>query len=73
MEDYDPDAFDLRAFVERQSKQERRQLTTEMILEDIDELESVSIVHFLQALLNFVPKLSAVYKDDLKSLMSVYS
>lgn len=71
LEDYHPDAFNLRALVERQMLQERRQLTAQMILEDIDvdHLDRVAMIHFLQALITFVPSLST-YKKDLDELTS---
>ena len=60
MEDYDPRAFDMNNLIQRQKKQERKKLTTDLILEDINvqHLENVAVVHFLHCLLNFVPALS---------------
>ena len=36
MEDYAPDAFNLKDLLDRQVCQERKQLTTELIMEDLD-------------------------------------
>ena len=67
MEDYDPRAFDMNNLIQRQKKQERKKLTTDLILEDIDaqHLENVAVVHFLHCLLNFVPALSP-YRQKLR-------
>ncbi|KAF8803454.1 hypothetical protein BYT27DRAFT_7260192 [Phlegmacium glaucopus] len=59
MEDYHPEAFDMNDIIQHQKQQERKKLTTDLILEDIEaqHLENVAVVHFLQRLLNFVPAL----------------
>ncbi|KAJ3515928.1 hypothetical protein NLJ89_g1460 [Agrocybe chaxingu] len=66
MQDYLPEAFNLRALLERQALQERRQLTTHLILSDLDlkHIENVAVAEFLHALINFVPQLST-YQQDL--------
>ena len=67
MEDYAPDASNLKDLLDRQVHQERKQLTTELIMEDLDfqHLAKVAKVHFLQCLTNFVPAL-AVYQKKKK-------
>ena len=71
MEDYAPDAFNLKDLLDRQVHQERKQLTTELIMEDLDfqHLAKVAKVHFLQCLTNFVPAL-AVYQKKKKKKMA---
>ncbi|PPQ95548.1 hypothetical protein CVT26_008573 [Gymnopilus dilepis] len=70
MEDYDPAAFDLQDLMQRQKEQGRKNLTTKVILDDINttHLDNVATVQFLQALFAFVPQCSA-YKDELKEFM----
>ncbi|KAF8163196.1 hypothetical protein B0H34DRAFT_794930 [Crassisporium funariophilum] len=67
MEDYDPDAFNLEDIMERQRKQERKTLTAEMILDDIDidRLHHIATAEFLEVLLAYVPRLSALYRKDI--------
>ncbi|KIJ99754.1 hypothetical protein K443DRAFT_123087 [Laccaria amethystina LaAM-08-1] len=69
MEDYAPEAFDLKDLLNQQVRQERKQLTTELIMQDLDfqHLAKVTKVHFLQCLTNFVPAL-AVYKKRMADL-----
>jgi hypothetical protein len=71
MEDYDPQAFDMNDLIQRQKQQERKKLTTDLILADIDaqHLENVAVVHFLHCLLNFVPALSP-YRQKLREYVA---
>ncbi|KAF8810193.1 hypothetical protein BYT27DRAFT_7282405 [Phlegmacium glaucopus] len=71
MEDYHPEAFDMNDIVQRQKQQERKKLTTDLILEDIEaqHLENVAVVHFLQRLLNFVPALLP-YRQKLREYVA---
>ncbi|KAH7917122.1 hypothetical protein BV22DRAFT_1026962, partial [Leucogyrophana mollusca] len=66
MADFDPAAFDVDELVRRQQLQERRQLSVNGILEDVDfpHLDTVATFHFLRALIEFVPILS-IYHDEL--------
>ncbi|KAM6503971.1 hypothetical protein JOM56_000914 [Amanita muscaria] len=66
MQDADPEAFDLRDLIHRQALQERKTLTAEMILADIDgtHLENVAVVQIMDALVQYVPVL-AVYSTQL--------
>ncbi|KAF8187155.1 hypothetical protein BJ912DRAFT_970316 [Pholiota molesta] len=72
MQDYDPEAFNLEELVERQCKQERKTLTAEMLLADIDSdrLHHVATVEFLEVLFGFVPRLSTLYRKDLDDFIS---
>ncbi|KDR64811.1 hypothetical protein GALMADRAFT_1353873, partial [Galerina marginata CBS 339.88] len=65
MEDYDPAAFDLDKLIERQVRQERKELNIFVLLKELDNghLERVSISHFLRPLIRFVPKFSIYQKD----------
>ncbi|KAF8056184.1 hypothetical protein FPV67DRAFT_1731334 [Lyophyllum atratum] len=67
MEDYEEGAFDLDELVRRQSLQQRRDLSAEGIMEDIDwtHQENVAAGDFTDTLLGFVPVLS-VYKKDME-------
>ncbi|KAF9472171.1 hypothetical protein BDN70DRAFT_925796 [Pholiota conissans] len=59
LEDFDLDAFNLHDFIEAQARQDRKNLTVDTILEDIDttHLENVTTVRFLRVLVEFVPSL----------------
>jgi hypothetical protein len=72
LQDFHPDAFNLQDFLERQARQERRTLTTDMILGDLDptHLEHVSIMQFLQALISHVKPLS-IHQDALAEYSKV--
>ncbi|RXW17874.1 hypothetical protein EST38_g7988 [Candolleomyces aberdarensis] len=67
MEAADPEAFNLKILLDQQAKQERKNLTTDQILNDIDgaHLNNVAAFQFLQALIHYVPALSH-YQKDLK-------
>ncbi|EAU82342.2 hypothetical protein CC1G_06652 [Coprinopsis cinerea okayama7 len=60
MDNIDPEAFNLTNLLERQAKNERRTLTADMILDDIDwtHLERVAAYQFLSVLIHHVPSLS---------------
>ncbi|TCD67611.1 hypothetical protein EIP91_012176, partial [Steccherinum ochraceum] len=60
-EDYDDDAFDLQDYLQRQARLERRNLSVETIIADIDfeRLILVATGQFLRTLVRFVPALSA--------------
>ncbi|KAF9482611.1 hypothetical protein BDN70DRAFT_778301, partial [Pholiota conissans] len=74
LEDYDPEAFNLKELLERQRKQERKTLTTEMILDDIDtdHLDHVATVEFLEVLFGFVPQLAALYRECLDDYIKAH-
>ncbi|KAM6491642.1 hypothetical protein JOM56_012886, partial [Amanita muscaria] len=65
MEDITPEAFDLAELNRRQALQQRKTLTVDMILEDIDweHIEHAGMIQFLQALIRFVPGLSCYEKE----------
>jgi hypothetical protein len=67
MQDADPGVFDLRELVRRQALQERKTLTAEMILADIDatHLENVTVVQIMDVLVQFAPVLT-IYSKQLK-------
>lgn len=71
MLDFDPAALDLKELLERRAKMERRGLTADMILGDIDfdHLTHVATLQFLRALLTFVPALSC-YQAELDTWIS---
>lgn len=71
MEDFAPEAFDLAELTHRQALQERKSISVDMILEDIDweHLEHAGMIQFLQALIHFVPGI-ACYEKELKRLRS---
>lgn len=57
--DFNPEALNLSAFLEQQSQLDRKNLSVDAILDDIDfpHLTNVAIGQFLQALITFVPVL----------------
>ncbi|KDQ57007.1 hypothetical protein JAAARDRAFT_109613, partial [Jaapia argillacea MUCL 33604] len=61
MQDIDPLAFDVDDFVARQNRLQRKQLTTNMILNDIDwtHLDRAAAFQFLHTLVGFIPCLSS--------------
>jgi hypothetical protein len=67
MQDVDPKAFDLEELKRRQFLQERKTLTAEMILGDINatQLENVATAGVLDTLIGFVPNLS-IYSNQIK-------
>lgn len=67
MEDISPEAFDLAELARRQALQERKTISVDMILEDIDweHLDHAGMIQFLQALIRFVPGLTC-YEKELK-------
>jgi hypothetical protein len=64
-----PEAFDLKELVWHQALLERRQLNTDMIIQDTDwdHLEQVVTVEILHTLVQFVPVLS-MYQQDLMEI-----
>ncbi|KDQ50832.1 hypothetical protein JAAARDRAFT_164426, partial [Jaapia argillacea MUCL 33604] len=64
MEDVDPAAFDMDDFVARQNRLERKQLSADMILQDInwEHQDHVGAFQFLHTLVTFVPSLS-IYSE----------
>jgi hypothetical protein len=66
MEGVTPEAFDLKELVQRQALLERRQLNTEMIIQDTDwdHLERAATVEILHTLIQFIPVLS-IYQQAL--------
>lgn len=72
MDGYSSEAFNLKDLLDRQAHQERKQLTPELIMGDFDipHLQNVATVHFLQALIDFVPSLS-VYRQRMTELAKV--
>jgi len=72
MEDYSPEAFNLKDLLDRQARQERKQLTPELIMADSDlpHLKNITTVHFLQALIDFVPSLS-IHRQRMAELAKV--
>ncbi|KAF8955673.1 hypothetical protein BDZ97DRAFT_1673396 [Flammula alnicola] len=72
MEDCDSQVFDLKLLIERQARQERRALTTEILLDSLDltHLENCTVVQFLQVLISFVPELS-IYKKNLEEYAKI--
>ncbi|KAG6907429.1 hypothetical protein DXG01_008894 [Tephrocybe rancida] len=67
MQDVEEGAFDLQDLLSQQSLQQCRDLSADMILEDIDWLhqKNVSAGDFTQTLIEMVPALS-IYKDDME-------
>ncbi|KAF8965633.1 hypothetical protein BDZ97DRAFT_1658861 [Flammula alnicola] len=65
MQDYHPDALNLQDILQRQARQERRTLTADTILNDLDptHLENVSVIQFLQALIGHVKQLSVYHQE----------
>ncbi|KII85951.1 hypothetical protein PLICRDRAFT_115567 [Plicaturopsis crispa FD-325 SS-3] len=70
LHDYEPEAFDLQELKRRRALMERKQLTADMILNDIDwdHLDAVGMMHFLRALVEFVPALSR-YRQEVQKLL----
>ena len=68
MEDCSPEAFDLQKLEEKMKEGNRRNLTVETILEDIDwtHLEKVTALHFADILVQFVPSL-VEYREPLSA------
>ncbi|TFK20425.1 hypothetical protein FA15DRAFT_599731 [Coprinopsis marcescibilis] len=66
MEGVAPNAFDLKDLLNRQAGKERKKLTVDLIMDDIDwaHLDHVSTFQFVQTLVNFVPCLQ-VYRPQL--------
>jgi len=71
MEDYQPGAFDLDPLLEQMEDRHRDELTLEKLMDDIDwkHLQMVSMLHWLQALVSFVPSLLS-YKNDVMHLFA---
>ncbi|KAF5384343.1 hypothetical protein D9615_003177 [Tricholomella constricta] len=67
MEDVVPGAFDLGELLRRQALQERRNLSPELIFDDIDwtHQDHVREVEFIRPLIHCMPALS-IYREDLK-------
>ncbi|KAG6915753.1 hypothetical protein DXG01_010020 [Tephrocybe rancida] len=65
MQDFEPGAEDLEALKAKQNLQERRQLTAQTILDDIDNthLDNVAAGDFLETLITFVPALASLRED----------
>ncbi|KAJ7685894.1 hypothetical protein B0H17DRAFT_1204590 [Mycena rosella] len=73
LEDCAPGAFDLQDHLERVMRQERRELTTELLFEDIDwpYIQDLMALNWVRILVNFIPQLahlrkevSALFKSD---------
>lgn len=67
MEDCSPEAFDLGKLEEKLKEENRRNLSVEEILDNIDwaHLEKVSALHFADTLIQFVPSLELYRKEFL--------
>ncbi|KAG6835289.1 hypothetical protein H0H93_003080 [Arthromyces matolae] len=72
MQDVEDNAFDLQELLSCQAKQERKTLSVDMILDDIDfdHQENVSVGDFLQTLIEMVPALS-LYKVNIEQWTKV--
>ncbi|KAJ7680071.1 hypothetical protein B0H17DRAFT_1232529 [Mycena rosella] len=65
LEDCAPGAFDLQDHLERVMRQERRELTTEFLFEDIDwpYIQDLMALHWVRILVNFIPQLAHLRKE----------
>ncbi|KAH8101947.1 hypothetical protein BXZ70DRAFT_891314 [Cristinia sonorae] len=71
MEDCPPGALDLDSLLEKRKKGERRMFSAQVLVDDIDfaHLDTVATLHWLDALVFFVPDL-ACYRSDLTKLFA---
>ncbi|EGO27330.1 hypothetical protein SERLADRAFT_435106 [Serpula lacrymans var. lacrymans S7.9] len=69
LENVDPKAFDLDTLIQCQQQLDQTKISVDGILNDIDgaHLRKVQTVHFLQALMDFVPALS-VYQPQMQEI-----
>ncbi|KAF9230788.1 hypothetical protein BU15DRAFT_91045 [Melanogaster broomeanus] len=67
MEDFNPQSFDIDELIRRQLLLERKQLSVEGIIADVNvtHLNDVMALHVLEALLDFVPCLHTTYRSQL--------
>ncbi|KAH7903329.1 hypothetical protein BJ138DRAFT_1120498 [Hygrophoropsis aurantiaca] len=73
MKGVNPEAFDVKELVRRQTLQERKQLTVDLILADLDSphLEKVAALQFLITLIEFVPSLSIHHNELISEFKNI--
>ncbi|RDB15452.1 hypothetical protein Hypma_004158 [Hypsizygus marmoreus] len=73
MENFDPQAFNLRELLARQALQEHKGLSADLISDDLngEHLQNVDTIQFIQAIVGFAPKLSEKYHKETVALTAL--